>query len=103
MYSQGFQNNQRSVNSEDVSKLYSFQTLPAMELAIGETQARQLLNEIVEDEMKEQDSKDFGCICEIDLTKSIKISKIMSRLLYPSKTNTGSDKDASKKVSKAKN
>lgn len=53
--------------------------------------------------MKEQDSKDFGCICEIDLTQRNKINKIMSRLLYPSKT-TGNDKDSSKKVvSNAKN
>ena len=53
---------------------------------MGEKPAQDLLDQIVEDEKKEQDSSDFGCICEIDLTQRVKISKIMSRLLYPPKS-----------------
>ena len=39
-----------------------------MENAVGEGPARQLLDDIIADEKKDQGSSDFGCICEIDLT-----------------------------------
>jgi len=58
----------RNITSEDVSKLYNFQSLPLMERATGRIDSKTLLDEILEDERKEQGSNDYGCICEIDLT-----------------------------------
>ena len=55
-----------------------------MESAIGIDSAKAMLDQIVADE---EAGQDVGCICEIDLSKSKKIAKIMSRLLYPPKSN----------------
>ena len=56
------------MTSEDANKLYSFQTLPEMERATGHADSKALLDQILEDEGREQGSHDYGCICEIDLT-----------------------------------
>lgn len=71
-------------SSQSLSKLYGFNTLPLMESAIGIDSAKAMLDQIVADE---EAGQDVGCICEIDLSKSKKIAKIMSRLLYPPKSN----------------
>jgi len=55
-----------------------------MESAVGSEPAQALLDQIVADE-QDPFGEDIGCICEIDLSQRKKISKIMSRLLYPPK------------------
>lgn len=57
-----------NILSQDPKKLYSFQTLPEMESAVGQQPAAELLEEILADEKKDVGSHDYGCICEIDLT-----------------------------------
>lgn len=39
-----------------------------MESAIGNDKAQDLLDSIVADEELDQNSNDYGCICEIDLS-----------------------------------
>ena len=68
-----------NIASQDTNDLFGFQTLPEMETAVGEAEASQLLDEIIQDE------EDYGCICEIDLSQRNKIRKIISELLYKSK------------------
>ena len=70
-----------NIASQDTNNLFGFQTLPRMESAVGESEAQQLLDDIVQDE------EDYGCICEIDLSQRNKIRKIISELLYPPQTN----------------
>lgn len=55
--------------SQDPNKLYSFSSLPYMESAVGNDEASALLDSIVADEQSETGSNDYGCICEIDLSK----------------------------------
>lgn len=62
-----------------------------MESAVGQTVAKELLDEIVADEKKQKGSADYGCICEIDLSQRKAIRKIMTRLLYPT-NEAGSSK-----------
>lgn len=40
-----------------------------MESAVGNDEASALLDSIVADEQSETGSNDYGCICEIDLSK----------------------------------
>ena len=51
--------------SQDLSKLYGFNSLPLMESAIGKDPARAMLEQIV---AEEEGGQDVGCICEIDLS-----------------------------------
>jgi len=77
----------RIISSEDPNKLYSFVSLPLMESAVGEGPAQEMLDSIVADE-----ANDYGCICEIDLSKKRKINKILSQLLFPQKDKTDAPK-----------
>ena len=47
-----------------------------MQRALGHESAKELVEEIVED-MKSKNPQDFGCICEIDLSKTKQIHKIL--------------------------
>jgi len=69
-------------SNQSVTKMFGFNTLPLMESAVGAEQAQTMLEQVI---AEEESGQDVGCICEIDLTRRKKISKIMSRLLYPPK------------------
>ena len=60
--------------------LYRYETLPKMEKAVGREEAQTLLNQIVEENSSEAQTKDSGCICEIDLSQVNQIRQIMTQL-----------------------
>jgi len=59
--------------------LFDFKNLPTMQRAVGHDQAKELIDEIITD-LGSDSKQDFGCICEIDLSKRKQIHDILQKI-----------------------
>ena len=63
----------------DPNVLFDFKNLPTMQRALGHDSAKELVDEILAD-LGGESPEDFGCICEIDVSKTQQITKILQKV-----------------------
>ena len=76
------ENKKNSSNSSltvDPNVLFDFKNLPTMQRALGHDSSKELVDEILAD-LQTENPEDFGCICEIDITKTNQILKILQKI-----------------------